>query len=199
LRRRGRPLRRERRPRQRKPPHGGHATPPGAGPEPRRQGCAGAVPEPRWECSSSPKTTSSVVGCGLDVLHFFTTAHASNQWTRGHRRSSMTTRQPPRRARAAASTRPASTRRCAGSSSGATRRSTVLEASGHKTEGDEGNKVFSRVALGGVAALACSRGVPRQQKWQKHRRFTVCDGKSVGARVKLANEEVSCKYLNISK
>ena len=45
-------------------------------------------------------------------------------------------------------------------------------------------------ALSGAIMLACRRVVPHQQKWQKCRMFIVCDGKSVGVRVKLANGEV---------
>jgi hypothetical protein len=51
--RRGRTLRRERRPRRRNPPRQGHAAPPGAGPEPRcrgwlelRQSCVEGMPAP---------------------------------------------------------------------------------------------------------------------------------------------------------
>jgi hypothetical protein len=41
-----------------------------------------------------------------------------------------------------------------------------------------------------AATLACPPGVPHQQKWQKRRRFTICNGNYVGARIKLGNKGV---------
>ena len=61
-------------------------------------------------------------------------------------------------------------------------------------EGGEGSMVILCAKLGLPGSLPCWHShlaCHLSKKWQKHRRVTVCDGKCVGARVKMANEGVS--------